>query len=419
MGGARLMDSATAAAHAPDAPDYWYRVWTGYVVFGCALTGILVFALNPVFPGHPVPAFCALGLFAAWATLLPVVCGSAAPFHLRRNTVRSLAFAAGVVALFVVVLWFSSAAAAVLFVVYPPVFRALRLVAALAVSAAASCVPIEMALAQQGVHGRDVPAALAISMAGVVFGSVIGWSVVVARERTEELSVLLDELERSRAEVARLSRAAGIAAERARLAGEIHDTLAQGFASIVTLVQAVESEIDVDAAAAHRHIGLIDDAARENLAEARAMVAALTPTALTSGSLVDAVRRQGARLADETGIAVTVTAAADLPRLGTASEVMLLRAVQEAFANVRKHAHADAVAVCLESGPAGVRLSVSDNGVGFDPDDGVDPDADTGGYGLAGMRARAAQIGARLTVAAAPGAGTLVSIDVPDDGSSA
>jgi signal transduction histidine kinase len=164
----------------------------------------------------------------------------------------------------------------------------------------------------------------------------------------------------------------------------------------------------------------------------------LTNSALAAGSLVDAVRRQGVRLSDETGIAVTVEASPALPALSTAGEVVLLRGAQEAFANVRKHSRADTVTVRIAGDESGVRLSVADNGIGFDPSAGTDgagldgagldgagldtgaraADTDAGdaratGFGLPGMRSRARRIGATMTVDSVPGAGTTVRIEVP------
>jgi signal transduction histidine kinase len=274
-------------------------------------------------------------------------------------------------------------------------------------AAVVSAVPAVSALVVQGWHGADVPLALGISTMGLVFGPAIGAAVTLLSDRNEEQHALLDELARSRAEVVRLSREAGVAGERARLAREIHDTLAQGFTSIVAMVQVVESEFATDPPEARRHLALIGATARENLTEARAMLTELTPSALTTGSLVEALRREGRRLTEATGIAVDVASAEQLPRLDTATEVVLLRAAQEAFANVRKHADADTVAVRLVRTASGLKMTVTDNGVGFNPD------AVTTGLGLHGMRSRATQIGATMTLASRAGAGTTIELEVP------
>ena len=93
--------------------------------------------------------------------------------------------------------------------------------------------------------------------------------------------------------------------------------------------------------------------------------------------------------------------------LPMAAEVVLLRVCQEALANARKHAEAHSVTVRLGYDPAAVRLEVSDDGAGFDPD------RMNGGYGLSGMRTRVAEAGGTLTVCSNPGAGTRVSAAVP------
>ncbi|MET8147730.1 sensor histidine kinase [Actinoplanes sp. NPDC049668] len=219
-------------------------------------------------------------------------------------------------------------------------------------------------------------------------------------EQSAERAVLIAELESSRAEVARLSHEAGVAAERARLAGEIHDTLAQGFTSIVTLLQAADPGL------ADERLALAVRTARENLAESRSLVAALSPSALAAGSLPDAVRRQAARFTEETGTAATCRITGAARPLPTAVEVVLLRAAQEALANARRHADAENVTVLLAFGADRVRLVVRDDGRGFEP-------AAAHGFGVAGMRARAEQVDGTVAVHSDPGAGTVVEVEVP------
>jgi signal transduction histidine kinase len=89
-----------------------------------------------------------------------------------------------------------------------------------------------------------------------------------------------------------------------------------------------------------------------------------------------------------------------------ATDVVLLRAAQEAFANIRKHSQASAVTVTLSPTDSGVRLSVGDNGIGF-------ADDHTDGFGLRGMRTRAKQVGGALTVTPTPGGGATVTVEVP------
>jgi signal transduction histidine kinase len=194
----------------------------------------------------------------------------------KEFTWPAMVFVGLVVGLFVLGVWAATAAVAAIPAIYPLMFATLPLPAALVVSMAVTVTPLLIALAIHGTAWPDMPVAVAVTLVGVVAAPVIGTVVVSSVRQRARLAGLVAELAASRAESARLSRAAGAAAERERLAREIHDTLAQGFTSIVALAQAVEPELDSDTAAAKRHVELIRTTARENLAEARAMVAELT-----------------------------------------------------------------------------------------------------------------------------------------------
>jgi signal transduction histidine kinase len=287
-----------------------------------------------------------------------------------------------------------------LFMLYPMAFAAVPLSTAVPAVVVASLVQIGLML-----H-RDVAEAEFISpVVGMVIAILMGTFIDRTSRESERRAELIVELKASQAEVARLSRQAGTASERARLAREIHDTLAQGFTSIVTLIQAAESELDGNRAKLEKHLALAVRTARENLDEARTLVAALTPSALDNGTLDDAIRRQVDRLGEETGIDAryrTIGSASELP---TVLEVVLLRAVQEALSNVRRHAKATTVAVVLRFTNTGVTLTVTDDGVGF-------AGAATG-FGLNGMRARVEQVSGRLIVHSAPGTGTRLELEVP------
>jgi signal transduction histidine kinase len=246
-----------------------------------------------------------------------------------------------------------------------------------------------------------------IAAVGIIFFSqFIGVTMERIAQQSEQRAALIAELEASRTEVAALSREAGVTAERERLAGEIHDTLAQGFTSILTLVQAATATLRADPDLAEEHLRLAADTARENLGEARALVGALTPAALGTATLVEALRRQADRVAAECGITVAFDVTGDPGALPMPVEVVLLRTAQEALANVRKHSRATTATLLLTAGEDTIGLVVTDDGVGFDPEAPVD------GFGLAGMRARAEQIGGSVAVRSGP-AGTSVWVEVP------
>ncbi|WP_435157930.1 sensor histidine kinase [Amycolatopsis sacchari] len=322
---------------------------------------------------------------------------------LGRRGRRPALFCGLVLVLAVLAIVSHAAAGFGLFAACSMLFMAAPLPLAVVATVLATLSPVLSVLLQQGVDDPSLSTLVPMTGMLAVFGVCVGLWIERVLRQSRERAELIGQLEASRAEVARLSHEAGTAAERERLAREIHDTLAQGFTSIVTLLQAVESEWD-DQAAARRHLALAARTARENLTEARAMVAALTPAALGTGTLAEAVRRQADRFAEETGAEVSCDVPAALPPLGTASEVVLLRAAQESLANVRKHAGARHVSVALAVVPGAVRLTVRDDGTGFDP-------GAVRGFGIEGMRARAAQVGGSLTVRS--GRGTTVAVEVP------
>jgi DNA-binding NarL/FixJ family response regulator len=147
--------------------------------------------------------------------------------------------------------------------------------------------------------------------------------------------------------LAAAEREAGVLEERQRLAREIHDTLAQGFTSIVMLLEAAEAEIGSDQAAAARHLDQARRTARESLGEARGVVWALQPEALERTSLPEAIGRIAHRLQEETGVMARSMVTGTPRQLPRQAETALLRAAQEGLANVRKHARAKEVVLTL------------------------------------------------------------------------
>ncbi len=293
----------------------------------------------------------------------------------------------------------------ILFLVCPLLYMTLPTKAASILTTAAVLLTPLSLLVRGGID--EQPVLLPMTAILVIFSLLAGRYTTQIIEQSKARAVLIEKLEASQAEVSRLSREAGTAAERERMAREIHDTLAQGFTSIVTLTQAIESEMDTDPKAARRHLELAARTARENLTEARAMVAAQGPSALASDSLEEALRRQVERLTEEAGIEAAIDIDGPLPALPMATEVVLLRGAQEALSNIRKHSRATRVFLRLSVVEGRVRLGVTDDGAGFDP---AEP---TGGFGLAGMRARADQVGGIVTCTSEPGAGTTLELEVP------
>jgi signal transduction histidine kinase len=258
--------------------------------------------------------------------------------------------------------------------------------------------------------GQILPWMLISLVVSIMFGVWIDKVIAQSWQRGE----LIAQLESARDELAEAHHTAGVMAERERMAREIHDTLAQGMTSIVMLAQAAQVELHRGGAGpAGTKLAAIEDTARENLAEARALVAAFTPVALSGATLAEVLRRQAERFAAETGVDVQVSLdlhdeeAAALPQ---GQQVVLLRAAQESLANVRKHAGASQVLITLGMSADGVRIEIRDDGLGFEPDAAVR------GFGLAAMRGRVEESGGSVDVDSAPGRGTRVQVLIPSTG---
>ncbi|MFI1100806.1 sensor histidine kinase [Streptomyces melanogenes] len=225
---------------------------------------------------------------------------------------------------------------------------------------------------------------------------------------------LIDDLIRTRRELAATERREGTLAERQRLSMEIHDTLAQGLSSQQMLLQASERVWESDPAAARRHVRTAESIAERNLAEARRFVHDLAPAELAAGgSLPQALRALAARAAAESSLDVRLHVDGVPVDLPDRVESALLRIAQGALANVREHAGARTAALTLTYLGDQIVLDVADDGRGFT---GAGTESRDGrGHGLPAMRARVRQLGGTLTVESAPGEGAVLSAAVPLD----
>lgn len=243
---------------------------------------------------------------------------------------------------------------------------------------------------------------------GAVVAIGVSWGYQRILAESAERGRLVAELVAVQEELATVQRQSGALDERARLARDIHDTLAQGYSSILLLARAGLAR----GASEAELLGQIEATAAENLVEARRVVHALTPAQLEDAPLPAAVRRLLERLASETGLRTDLEVTGDPLLAPTAVDVAVLRLVQGALANVRQHARASRVVVSLSYAPDELLVDVVDDGRGFDP--AATPEAtDAGGFGLRAMRERLAALGGTLSVESAPGEGTAVAASVP------
>ncbi|WP_249374822.1 sensor histidine kinase [Streptomyces sp. I05A-00742] len=230
------------------------------------------------------------------------------------------------------------------------------------------------------------------------------------RRQAARQHALIDDLLRTRRELAATERREGTLAERHRLSMEIHDTLAQGLSSQRMLLQAADRVWTADPEAARTHVRTASGIAEANLAEARRFVHDLAPVDLaTGGGLPEALRAVAGRETAFTTRCHIEGTPTELPRPVRSA---LLRIAQGALANVREHAQARTAALTLTYLGDQVLLDIADDGRGFDPARTPGP-AHERGHGLPAMRARARSLGGTLTVESAPGDGTVVSVAVP------
>ena len=290
---------------------------------------------------------------------------------------------------------------------------------------ARSAIPVAMASTVLfGVTSLDAPSlpallqhpALWLWILGGICGSLISLWLNAIINQSAERQALIERLHRAQAELARMERASGILEERQRLAREIHDTLAQGLISIITHLETADQALDSDPA--HRnnatlqhHLKQAQNTARSNLREARRVVQDLRPDVLVNQGLPDAMRRTVAAWQVDSGIAAAIYITGVVTPLATEIEVTLIRVLQEALANVAKHAHARQVNVTLSYMPDRILLDVQDDGDGLHA---TTPDPQHSmGFGLQSMRERVTSLGGTLNLESEPGSGTTLVIEAP------
>ncbi|MER5227387.1 histidine kinase [Streptomyces flaveus] len=216
--------------------------------------------------------------------------------------------------------------------------------------------------------------------------------------------------------MARQQREAGRLAERARIARDLHDTLAQELAGNRMLLQAAERDWDRRPEAARKQVRAVTETLGASLADTRSIIRDLTPPALVQGDLAAALRELCARKGSGDGMPrVAFGTLGEFRSVPPDRAAELLRVAQGLLANACEHARAAHVWVTLDRRDAGaVTVEVWDNGVGFDAaSPGRGASVDGRGFGLAAGRERLAAYGGTLTVDSAPGRGTRMRATLP------
>ena len=279
-----------------------------------------------------------------------------------------------------------------------------------------------------GITGVAVTALLAVAALGFhngfdiggVAGPLIGAAVAVLVglgyeslvHESQARESLVTELLATERELAATQHESGVLAERARLAREIHDTIAQGLSGIQMLLHAAE-RADPEGAGVE-HVRLARETAATTLSEARRFINELTPVALENDGLSGALNR----LASTAWIPATLTVnvkTGDCTGLPMHVQTAVLRIAQGALANVVQHAKASEATITVTPNDTAVIVVISDNGRGFDPETIGNRGSDSGhaSFGLAATRERVEQLNGTLKIESQVGSGTTLSIELP------
>lgn len=224
---------------------------------------------------------------------------------------------------------------------------------------------------------------------------------LLVEQRTAELMQTEEALRQSDMEEA-------IAAERNRLARNLHDSVSQTVFSMTLTAEAARILFDRDAARAASELDKLQALAKSALAEMRSLVFELRPTAVTEKGLIPALRHHMVTLDRLHGLVVALCIEGE-PHLTDLEARQLYRVIQEALNNVVKHARTDRASVALQFEDARVLARIEDEGQGFAP--GA-VGAEGQRIGLSTMRERVEMLGGTLTIDSSPGAGTRVTVEL-------
>lgn len=276
-----------------------------------------------------------------------------------------------------------------------------------------------VAVVALGLHHGFTPAGVIGPTVGALVALGLGAGVRALHRESQARREVIAELVATRSALAAREREVGREAERARLAGEIHDTVAQGLASIGMLLHAAERT--APSSPAVDQIRLAREVAGENLTETRRLIAALRPAPLDGVSLAGALGRVAARCrAENPGLEVSVatgsagehaTESSTEPSTEPPAELaaVLVRVAQEALTNAVRHGAPQRITLTLSCSPTAVVLEIADDGRGFD----VAAPRTAASFGLDGMARRVGDLGGRFEVDSEPGSGTVVRAELP------
>lgn len=225
----------------------------------------------------------------------------------------------------------------------------------------------------------------------LIAASLLGYSIYLWRVRQVE------------------SRFNAVLAERNRIAREIHDTLAQGFVAVSVQLQIVARMLTQSSETARQHLEQAQELVRTGLEDARRAIWELRSQSTENADLASQLTQMATRLSAPAEIKTQVEVHGSYRPLPERTESELLRIAQEAVTNAVRHAQASSIDIQLRYSRRRVRMTIADDGRGFEADA---PSAPDGHFGIAGMKERAQQMGGSVTVTSKGGEGTMVSVEV-------
>ena len=387
-----------------DAWERWAWVWYTAFYAMLTLTTVLVLTDGEATAQTKIWSAVLTALLGLWFTATLVWFGG-----WEKRIFLKVLYVAGAMTFWFLLVGFHPIYWMLLFVVYGQVYHLLPM--RWAVPSALAVTVLATARVIVSAPGSSPFPFLLQGLIWAAFGTGMSLWIYSIINQSHKRQNLIVELENTRAELANEERRSGMLEERSRLAREIHDTLAQGFISIVTHLEAAEDALSFDEETGQKHLNQARRTARESLVEARRLVRALQPELLESSSLPEALERLAQRWSESSGVSADVLVAGDAEQLPQELQVTLFRVAQEALSNAQKHAGASRVDLTLSYIDDLVVMDVQDDGVGFDPT--LTANGSEGGFGLRAMRERVQQVDGKLLVESAPGEGTTLAVELP------
>ena len=231
----------------------------------------------------------------------------------------------------------------------------------------------------------------------VILLCIAVWSILLMRKNTRLSG---DVRERS-----------AVLAERARLAGDLHDTLEQSLTGLVFQLRTASKLIPDAPERARDHLNVATEGVLQTHSELRRSIWNLTPEALERFDLAEAISRTVRNIADSAGLDFSESTSGTSPRLDPVIQQNLLRIAQEAATNTVKHARASKIRLEILFSPEHVTLQIADDGCGIP--DGTSTKTPGGGFGISGMTERAGRIGGIFSIENLPPHGTIVRVEIP------